>query len=100
MAEVALEPSFPADEVERLRDERLNDLLQAKAEPRRRVERVYPETIFAEGAPYRRPIAGTERDHPAVVDRDAIVGRHAALMRPDGATLVIAGRPRRARRAG
>jgi predicted Zn-dependent peptidase len=46
MAEVALEPSFPADEVERLRDERLNDLMQAKAEPRRRVERVYPETIF------------------------------------------------------
>ena len=90
LAEVALEPSFPADEVERLRDERLNDLLQAKADPRRRVERVYPETIFAEGAPYRRPLAGTELTIPQV-DRDAIAGRHAALMRPDGATLVIAG---------
>jgi len=90
LAEVALEPSFPEDEVERLRDERINDLLQAKADPRRRVERVYPETIFGATAPYRRPLAGTELTVPAV-DRDAIVARHAALMRPDAATLVIAG---------
>ena len=90
LAEVALEPSFPGNEVERLRDERLNDLMQAKADPRRRVERVYPETIFGAAAPYRRPLAGTELTVPAV-DRDAIVGRHAALMRPAAATLVIAG---------
>ena len=51
-------PASPSDEVDRLRDERLNDLLQAKADPRRRVERVFPETIFAEGAPYRRPLGG------------------------------------------
>jgi zinc protease len=87
---VALEPSFPAGEVDRLREERINDLLQAKADPRRRVERVYPETIFAEGAPYRRPLAGTEASVPAI-DRDAVVARHAAVMRPDAATLVLAG---------
>jgi predicted Zn-dependent peptidase len=90
MAEVALEPSFPAEEVERLRDERLNDLMQAKAEPRRRVERVYPETIFDASAPYRRPLAGTEATVPRI-DRDAIAGRHASLMRPDAATLIVAG---------
>ena len=90
LTEVALEPSFPEDEVERLRDERLNDLLQARADPRRRVERVYPETIFTADAPYRRPLAGTELTVPSV-DRDAIVARHTALMRPDAATLVIAG---------
>ncbi len=90
LAEVALEPSFPVEEVERLRDERLNDLMQAKAEPRRRVERVYPETIFAQDAPYRRPLAGTELTVPRI-DRSAIVERHATLMRPDAATLVIAG---------
>jgi predicted Zn-dependent peptidase len=90
MAEVALEPSFPADEVERLRDERLNDLMQAKAEPRRRVERVYPETIFDGSAPYRRPLAGTELTVPRI-DREAIAGRHASVMRPDAATLIVAG---------
>jgi predicted Zn-dependent peptidase len=90
LAEVALEPSFPAAEVERLRDERLNDLLQAKADPRRRVERVFPETIFREDAPYRRPLAGTELTVPGL-DRDAVVARHAALMRPAAATLVVTG---------
>ncbi|MFN8623069.1 MAG: pitrilysin family protein [Chloroflexota bacterium] len=90
LAEVALEPSFPAEEVDRLRDERLNDLLQAKADPRRRVERVYPETIFAADAPYRRPLGGTDLTVPAI-DREAVVGRHAALMRPDAATLIVGG---------
>lgn len=89
-AEVALTPAFPADEVERLRDERLNDLLQARAEPRRRVERIYPETIYADGAPYGRPLAGSETTVPRI-DRDVVVARHAALMRPDAATMVIAG---------
>ena len=38
---------FPEPEVERLRDERLNDLLQAQADPRRRVEEAFVGTIYA-----------------------------------------------------
>ena len=37
LAELVLHPTFPEEDVARLRDERLNDLLQARAEPRRRV---------------------------------------------------------------
>src|SRR6476661_6052384 len=33
LAEVVLHPTFPPSEIERLRDERLNDLLQARADP-------------------------------------------------------------------
>lgn len=90
LAEVALQPAFPEAEVERLRDERLNDIMQAQADPRRRAERIYPEAVFADGAPYRRPLAGTEATVPEI-DRAAIVARHAALLRPDTATLVVAG---------
>ena len=56
MAEMAFEPAFPGDEVERLRDERLNDLLQAWSDPRRRSERVFPETVYAPGSPTSRPL--------------------------------------------
>ena len=35
------DPTFPEAEVERLRDERLNDLLQAEADPRRRAEEAF-----------------------------------------------------------
>ena len=38
LAEIVRRPAFPEREVDRLRDERLNDLLQAKADPRRRAE--------------------------------------------------------------
>ena len=47
VAEVLLEATFPESEVERLRDERLNDLLQAQADPRRRVEEAFVGTIYA-----------------------------------------------------
>ena len=59
LAELVLQPTFPEREVERLRDERLNDLLQARADPRRRADEAYIETIYAEDAPYHRPAGGT-----------------------------------------
>ena len=90
LAEVALEPSFPEDEVERLREERINDLLQARADPRRRVERLFPELVFADDVPYRRPLAGTEETVPGL-DRATMVARHTALMQPASSTLVVAG---------
>ena len=49
MAEVLAEPTFPAHEVDRLREERLNDLLQARADPRRRAEEGFVDTIYEIG---------------------------------------------------
>lgn len=89
-AEMALRPSFPADEVERMRDERLNDLQQVMADPRRRAEKAYPQVIYADGAAYGRSVGGSE-ETVASLDRDVLVARHAQLMRPDAATLIICG---------
>src|SRR5213079_1153303 len=58
LAEMAHRPTFPTSEVDRLRDERLNDLLQARADPRRRAEEAFAETIFSGGSPYHRPSGG------------------------------------------
>jgi zinc protease len=60
LADVALHPTFPAAEVERLRDERLNDLLQARADPRRRADEAYAATIYEASSPYHRPAGGTK----------------------------------------
>ncbi|MEP7159250.1 MAG: pitrilysin family protein [Chloroflexota bacterium] len=90
LAEMVFEPGFPDEEVERLRDERMNDLMQAWSDPRRRSERVFPETVFPEGSPYRRPLAGTQTTVSGL-DRAAVVARHRELLDPSRATLVVAG---------
>ncbi|HUG29798.1 MAG TPA: insulinase family protein, partial [Candidatus Limnocylindria bacterium] len=66
VAEVATEPTFPAEDVDRLRDERLNDLLQAKADPRRRADDAFVSTIYAPGTAYGRPSGGTEETVPGL----------------------------------
>ncbi|MDQ3553350.1 MAG: insulinase family protein, partial [Chloroflexota bacterium] len=90
LAEVVLCPSFPEAEVLRLRDERMNDLMQARAEPRRRIERVFPETIYAASAPYSRPLGGTELTVPAI-DREALQAAYWRLADPASAVFVVAG---------
>ncbi len=90
LAEMVAEPAFPEAEVERLRDERMNDLLQAWSDPRRRSERVFPETIYDAATPYRRPLAGVQSTIRSL-DHDAVVARHRAMIDPSSATLVVAG---------
>jgi zinc protease len=90
LAEMAFEPAFPEAEVDRLREERLNDLLQAWSDPRRRAERVFPETVYSAAVPYSRPLAGVQSSIRGL-DRDVVAARHAQLIDPATATLVVAG---------
>jgi zinc protease len=90
LAEVLLHPTFPDSEIERLRDERLNDLLQAQADPRRRADETYIGTIYAAASPYHRPAAGT-RDTVAGLDAGAARRAYERALDPGRATLVVAG---------
>ena len=89
LAEVVRRPSFPEAEVERLRDERLTDLLQAKADPRRRADEAYVSTIYAPSTPYHRPAGGTAEtvatltaaELRAVHDRAFVPGRRRSWSR-------------------
>jgi zinc protease len=90
LAEMAAHPTFPAREVERLRDERLNDLLQARADPRRRAEEAFVETIFTKDSPYHRPGGGT-RDTVAGLDSRRLRAAHARGFDPARWALIVAG---------
>ena len=89
-AEVLLHPTFPDPEVERLRDERLNDLLQAKADPRRRVEEAFVGTIYAPASPYHRPSGGTRETVEGLTAAD-LLRVHERTLDPSRATLVVGG---------
>jgi zinc protease len=90
LAEVVRRPTFPADDVERLRDERLNDLMQVKADSRRWVDRVFSETIYSSDSPYRRPAAGDEQSVPRL-SADVLRDVHRALLAPERAALIVGG---------
>jgi zinc protease len=90
LVEVVRRPSFPSSEVERLRDERLNDLIQAKADPRRRADEAFVSSIYAASSPYRRPAGGTPETVARLTSAD-LRTIHTAAYGPAAAALVVAG---------
>jgi len=90
LAELAQRPTFPDPDVARLRDERLNDLLQVKADPRRRVEQAFVSTIYTADSPYARPAAGGEETVPRLTP-DVLRSVHASELDPGRAAVVIGG---------
>jgi predicted Zn-dependent peptidase len=90
LAEVVRRPSYPDSEVERLREERLTDLIQAKADPRRRADEAYVSSIYAPSSPYHRPAGGTAETVAALTPAE-LRAIHAAAYVPERAALVVAG---------
>ncbi len=90
LAEVVRRPSFPESEIERLRDERLNDLISAKADPRRRADEAFVSSIYAASSPYRRPAGGATETVAALTSAD-LRAIHRDAFGPAGAALVVVG---------
>ena len=90
LAEIVREPAFPEREVERLRDQRLNDLLQARVDPARRAEEAFIETIYAAGTPYAR-VAGGRRETVETLDSSILRRAYARLGDPGRAALIVGG---------
>jgi zinc protease len=90
LAEVVLRPSFPESEVHRLRDERLTDLLQARADPRRRAEEAFVDAIYAPSSPYHRPAGGLAGTVEAL-GPEHLRDVHDRAFRPSQAALILVG---------
>ena len=90
LAEMIQEPRFDDGEFERLKAERLADIIQSRAEPGRLADETFLLHAFDADTPYRRVSAGS----PETVDvltRADVVGFHAANYRPGLSHLVVAG---------
>ena len=91
-ADVILNPSFPADELERLRPRRLARIQQEQVQPNSMALRVLPRLLFGERHAYANPLtgSGTEESVKAIT-RDSLVKFHRDWFRPNHATLVVVG---------
>ena len=90
MADVALRPSFPAAELERLRKERLTRLLQARDDPAAIMEMAFPRIVFGDKHRYGAPAGGGAAEVKAFT-LDDLRGFHRGYYRPENATLLVVG---------
>jgi zinc protease len=90
LAEVARAPTFPHDEVERLRDEQAAAILQHRTEPRALASDMAARFLYAPGTRYAHPLLG-ELASVRSLDREAVTMLHAEAFAPDGAALTVAG---------
>jgi zinc protease len=90
LAEVAVRPSFPAEELERLRKERLTALLQARDDPAAIVGVAFPRLVFGTTHRYGTATGGTAAELKAMT-LDDLRAFHRTYYRPEHATLIVAG---------
>lgn len=89
-ADVALRPTFPEAELERLRASRLTSLAQRRDEARAIASVLVDRTLYGDASPYGRPTSGSPASVAALTRAD-VEGFHDAAVRPGNAALVVVG---------
>jgi predicted Zn-dependent peptidase len=89
-ADVLTRPVFPEREIERLKAERLADLMHLATEPRGLADEAFARALYAPDSRYALPEGGSRTSVPAL-SREAVAAFHAARYRPSATTLVVAG---------
>jgi zinc protease len=89
MADVARNPSFRAEEIDRLRAQSIDSVRVALQEPRLLARFVAARVVFQD-TPYGHIVGGTPESLEAI-GRENIVNFHSRYYRPENAVLVVAG---------
>lgn len=90
MADVALRPTFPENELNRLRQDRLTALLQARDDAAAVAPLAFARTVFGTAHRYGTGATGTETTLKAFTTAH-LKEFHAATYRPGNATLIVVG---------
>jgi predicted Zn-dependent peptidase len=89
-ADVALHPSFPTNEFERLKKNRLTDLLQIRDQGPAIANLAFPAIVFGASHPYGLASIGTETSVKSLTTGD-LQSYYQTNFRPNNATLIIVG---------
>ena len=90
LAEVLREPDFPEREVERIRQERLADLLQQRAEPRGLADDMFDGFAYAPESRYALPDGGSEAT-VGILNPDMVRAFYQSRYTPGATTLIVVG---------
>jgi zinc protease len=90
LSQMVRHPRLDEEEFERLKAERLNDILQNRADPGRLADERFLAEVYESHVPYARPSAGTPEAVGALSVADAR-DHHASRYAPDVAHVIVAG---------
>ena len=90
LGEMVRTPAFRQREVERLKAERLAELLQLRAEPRGLADELFSSFLYTPASRYAKPEGG-ENDSVDAIDRDQILAFYETRYLPGGTTVIVAG---------
>jgi predicted Zn-dependent peptidase len=89
LEDVALHPTFPQEEVERQREQRIALLLQKKDDPAFLAEQTFAETVYG-SHPYAQQYIGT-KNSLMKLNKNDLSRFHSAAYRPNNAILAVVG---------
>jgi zinc protease len=90
MSEMVREPRFDPGEFERLKTERLTDILQARSDPGRLADERFLQHLYDAATPYHRLSAGTPESVTALTLED-VLAHHKTHFLPGRTHLIVAG---------
>jgi zinc protease len=90
LSEVILGPTFPERELERLKSERIADLLQIESEPRGLADEAFEAFLYSADSRFAIPSGGSKSSVPAI-DRADIASFYANAYSPEATTFIAAG---------
>lgn len=89
-ADVILRPSFPTSEFERIRKNRLTELIQLKDRPTAIANQAYASILYGASHPYGQALIGTEASITGMATTD-LVNYYKTHFFPNNSTLIIVG---------
>ena len=91
-ADVVLDPTFPASDVAKLRNQQLAGIQQERRSPVSMALRVFPKLLYGEGNAYSLPLTGSGYEAGVAKLTPADLKRfHDTWFKPNRATLVVVG---------
>lgn len=90
MSDVVLNPTFPNDEIERLRARRIAGIQSEKSSPQAIAQNTLAATIFGRAHPYGHTLGAEEADAKNL-KREEIVRAYQQLFTPSNVSIVVAG---------
>lgn len=90
LGDIVMQPTFPEDEVSRMRDRRLGALVQDRKNPGAMAGNAISATVFGRQHPYGHSMIGREDDVKAI-KREALLKAYREIFSPKNATVIVAG---------